>query len=287
MYMDKIKTFIERRIGIVGAGRVGSNIAYWLAKDGWHIRAVYDKNMESARKLASVVPTGCVDNLEKVFKRCDIVFLTVPESAITEILEEIGEFDYCRTEILITMSGILPSDILGLAGMEFSKVSLHPLAGIPTLNKSQNPFYKVFFSVEGDEYAKTFAKIIVEQLGGYFWEIEPQNKTIYHTAGAFGANTIFSIIYATEQILRKSGFPEEHIRTAVAEAMIRVIENYRNLGLPDSITGPLARGDYSTVLAHLIALKDTEYLDLYIEAMRIYSNILGVRERFEELVGYI
>ncbi|MCD6595958.1 DUF2520 domain-containing protein [bacterium] len=277
----------NKKIGIVGAGRVGSNIAYWLAENGWHIRAVYDKNTENARELANAIPTGYSDNLETVFKKCDIVFLTVPESSSTQVLEEISEFENCRTEILITMSGILPSSVLGLAGIEFSKISIHPLAGIPLLDKSRNPFHKVFFSIEGDEYAKKFAKSIIKQFDGYFWEIEPKNKTIYHTAGAFGANAIYAIADATEQMLRQAGFPDENIRTAVAALMMRSIENYKNLGLPAGMTGPLTRDDYSTVLAHLIALKDTEYFDLYAETMKTYADLLGKKDEFDKLVNRV
>jgi len=45
------------------------------------------------------------------------------------------------------------------------------------------------------------------------------------------------------------------------------IKNINNIGLPNCLTGPIARGDFSTIEKHIFALKEKEYsiLKLYAE----------------------
>ena len=69
-------------IGIIGAGRIGSALAYHLARKGWRIAGLCDIDRERAREAARRVPTGIFENAEKLARRADILFLTLPDSAI-------------------------------------------------------------------------------------------------------------------------------------------------------------------------------------------------------------
>ena len=271
-------------IGIVGAGRVGSNVAYWLARAGWRIRAIYSRTAESAQKVAFRIPTGVAQNLEQVFRRCDAVFLTVPERVLPEILEQVAEMRYHRAKILVHMSGILPSRVLELAGLEFFRVAVHPLAGIPPLSTDRNPFEGVFFSIEGDKIGMDFARSVVLSLGGRFWEIDPDKKPIYHSAAAVGANAVFANIAVAEKLLAEAGFPRQYLRESVAKLIENSVKNYLAFGIPEGMTGPLTRDDYATLMAHIKVLSQTPYFKMFVESMRVYAQLLGKGEIFESIL---
>lgn len=263
---------------------MGSNLAYWLSRRGWHIKTVFSRTPERARKVANKIPTGVAKSLEDVLRRCDVVFLTVPERALPEILEQIAEMRYHRAKILVHMSGVMPSEILELAGLEFFRVSAHPMAGIPPLDTERNPFEGVYFSIEGDEVGLDFAKSFVPSLGGKWWQIDPAVKPVYHSAAAVAANAIYANIAAAQDLLERAGFPREHLREAVAKLVENSVKNYLRFGIPEGITGPLTRDDYPTLITHLRALKETPFFAMFVESMRIYARLLGKEEVFESLL---
>ncbi len=270
--------------GIVGAGRVGGNLAYWLSRRGWHIRTVFSRSEESARRVAHSVPTGVAESLEQVVRRCEIVFLTIPERVLPEVLEQIAEVERHRAKILVHMSGVLPSKILEMAGYEYFRVSAHPMAGIPPLDRVNNPFRGVFFGVEGDDVGMDLARAFVRDLGGRWWEIDPAKKPVYHTAAAVAANAVYANIAAAEFLLAQAGFPGEHIPDVISILIGNSVKNYKKFGIPKGITGPLVRDDFATVMVHLRALEDTPFLGMYVESMRVYAGLIGKKDAFERLL---
>ncbi|RKZ33149.1 hypothetical protein DRQ33_04720, partial [bacterium] len=217
----------------------------------------------------------------------DIIFITIPDSEIIPVLEEISEYEYDGEKILVLMSGIMPASILGLAGIEFLPLSIHPLAGIPPLDIRNNPFYGIFFGMEGNDKTVKLALKIIDDLGGKLLAIEPEYRILYHTAGVFGANLIYPIIHATEKLLADSCIHKTDIRKVVTNLITHSLDNYQELGIPEAMTGPLVRDDYSTILAHLFALKDDSLLPLYIQLMRDFARIINKETEFDELTEYI
>jgi len=274
-------------IGIIGAGRVGGNLAYWLSRKGWRIKTVFSKTTQSAEKVANAIPTGISDNLQNVFENCDVAFLTVNDSAIVPLLDRIQEFSKYKVKTLAHCSGLLPSSILGLAGLDFAKVSIHPHAPIPRLSTKRNPFADVLFGIEGDKFGEEFAIEIVSDLGGILHHIDPAQKVLYHASGVFGSNFVYVIASVAQELLRESGISEELSKKTAQIMISRALQNFIDFGLPDGMTGPVVRGDIDTVQAHISALKNTPFLKFYIEGCRIAAKVAGKEKIFAELFDSI
>ena len=71
------------------------------------------------------------------------------------------------------------------------------------------------------------------------------DKPLYHAGAAMASNFLVTVYRAAARLLEESGAPPE----ALVPLMTRTIENGFVL------TGPIARGDWSTVEAHLRALE--------------------------------
>jgi 3-hydroxyisobutyrate dehydrogenase len=70
---------MPERIGFVGVGRMGANMARRLKEVGYPVTAVYDINMEAAADLAVEVGAEACDRLARVTELSDVVFTVVTD----------------------------------------------------------------------------------------------------------------------------------------------------------------------------------------------------------------
>ncbi|MDQ4036616.1 MAG: DUF2520 domain-containing protein [Chloroflexota bacterium] len=110
------------------------------------------------------------------------------------------------------------------------------------------------FSAETDE-ARKRARWLANILGLRPFEVADADRTLYHTAAVVGGNFLVTLHDVAARLLTEVGAPEE----AIVPLMARTIENGFDL------TGPIARGDMTTVEAHLDVLTERapDLLPLY------------------------
>ena len=70
-----------QRIGIVGTGRMGSNIARRLKDVGYTIAALYDRHGQSAQKTAADTGGEVCTQLARVTELCDVAVTVVTDDA--------------------------------------------------------------------------------------------------------------------------------------------------------------------------------------------------------------
>ena len=69
------------KIGFVGVGRMGANMARHLADCGFHVTAVYDVNRAKATKLAGELGCAASQNLSDVTAESDVIITVVSDDA--------------------------------------------------------------------------------------------------------------------------------------------------------------------------------------------------------------
>lgn len=72
---------MNERIGVVGTGRMGANMARRLKEAGYAIAALYDANEQAARDLAKELETTAAQRLADVTAACDVVITVVTDDA--------------------------------------------------------------------------------------------------------------------------------------------------------------------------------------------------------------
>ena len=261
-------------IGIIGAGRVGSALANRLSLKGWRIAGICDLDLEKARKAARNVPTGVFEDPHKLSKRADILFLTVQDTAIAPLAEKLGDRGGIRARFLFHTSGIVPARVLHLAGLDRAVYSLHPFGGITPDVTGKNPFAGLHFGGEGDDIARPIAEKITAYLGGIFVPIRSSAKTYYHLAASLVANDSFALFGAGEKLLERAGLSEEIAREMTISIAKKALENYEKHGPISGITGPVTRGDESTIAEHIVAAERSGNLDLYMAGLRRLRKFL-------------
>ena len=73
-----------KKIGIVGLGRMGANVARRLHDCGYQVYHLYDINRQLTESLASELKAQAADSLDQITNHCDIVLTVVTNDQAME-----------------------------------------------------------------------------------------------------------------------------------------------------------------------------------------------------------
>jgi predicted short-subunit dehydrogenase-like oxidoreductase (DUF2520 family) len=123
---------------------------------------------------------------------------------------------------------------------------MHPLQTF-TLDRGPEQLDGAWAAVtaEGDE-AQEFGRELATTLGLRPFDLDDRARVLYHAGAAIASNYLVTLYRSASRLFEDAGAPPE----ALVPLMTRTIENGFEL------TGPIARGDWSVVEAHLGALHD-------------------------------
>ncbi|MDH3294811.1 MAG: DUF2520 domain-containing protein, partial [Acidimicrobiia bacterium] len=240
---------------LIGPGRAGRSLLGALEETRWVCRAVYGRGDDVAAAAHGV----------------DAVVLAVPDDAIATVARAI---EPRSTAVIIHLSGAKTLEVLD---PHLRRASVHPLVSLPDpVTGAARLSDKAAFALSGDPLAWD----LVETLGGRWFEVEESSRTLYHATASIAANHLVALCAQVSRLADRLGLTFD----LYGELMTATLENVCRVGPADALTGPAARGDIETVLAHLDELLglDRREADLYAgwatEAAR-----LGARMTAEQL----
>ncbi|MGB7025430.1 MAG: DUF2520 domain-containing protein, partial [Candidatus Acidiferrales bacterium] len=152
--------------------------------------------------------------------------------------------------------------------------AMHPLQtfsgrGVPLLEG-------VAFVIQGHGRAQREARRIARTLGGTSVTLPRAAKPAYHAAGVFAAPYLLTLVETATRILMRIGFSRRRARAVLLPLIRQTLHNYERFGARKSWTGPVARGDFSTVARHRSALAKwpEEFSQSYAALARISARVL-------------
>lgn len=259
-----------KSIAVIGAGRLGTSLAYALSNKGFEIRALSCRSKASADESREKIDQGLstTDNVHAASKG-EIVFLTVPDDGIEHIARELAASSLGWEEkVVFHCSGLLTSFILDpLRSKGAHTASVHPCFSFPKKQSDKNLFQGIFFALEGDPFAVATAKDIVQKIGSSHFMIRPEDKACYHTACSIASNMSLALFYTALSLLNKCGLEEGEAKKILWPLLEGTLHNVNKIDIFDALTGPVARGDLATVKKHLAELKK------FPQARRIYIEL--------------
>lgn len=247
-----------RKIGIVGAGVVGTAVGVILASKGYEVTGVYDINPESTRQLAEKVGAIECQTLQEVAERAKVLFVTTSDSAIGSVVEELAqEGGFSEGQLVVHMSGALTSEVLEPAkAFGALTVSIHPMQSFANAERAIGNLPGSVFTIEGDPQSHAMAEDLVRDLDGEYFFIDKKVKPLYHAGACVVSNYLVTVIDIGLQLLESIGIPRAQALPAVLPLINGTIKNIEKIGIPKALTGPIARGDLMTVLKHLDCLEE-------------------------------
>jgi predicted short-subunit dehydrogenase-like oxidoreductase (DUF2520 family) len=168
----------------------------------------------------------------------DLVLLAVPDAAISDVAQ--------RVPIGPWVAHVSGATSLHALDPHVRRFSVHPLQ---TLTRERGPeqLDGAWAAVTGEtDEARETARWLAGILGLHAFDLADADKPLYHAGAAMASNFLVTLHAAAARLLEESHAPPE----ALLPLMTRTMENGFVL------TGPIARGDWSTVEAHLRALEE-------------------------------
>lgn len=285
----------DKKISLIGAGVVGTAILKMLSDKGYIPASIISRSADSAKRAAAL--TGCPGwsvKIEELDPLSDIVIISTPDDAISEVVESLSERGRVKPgAVVFHTSGVHSSEILlPLKKFRVVLLSIHPVQTFINLDQAIKAIPGTYFGIEGD--SPEIARKIVGELGGIPVVIDAEKKALYHAACVFSSNYLVTLIHLSNIIMEraKTGGDEN---SGILNPLIKTtVENVMNYGVKSALTGPVLRVDKGTLREHIKALK--RYLpalsNLYVElASRTADLSAGIRpslkKEYERVVNYI
>ncbi len=177
----------------------------------------------------------------------ELVVLCVPDAAIAGVAATIEPGPW-----IAHVSGATPLAALTPHARRFG---VHPLQTLTTRRgPEQLDGAWAAVTAETDD-AHAAGTWLAETLGLHPFPLDDGARTLYHAGAVFASNYIVTLQRAAAILFEAAGAPPE----ALEPLMVRTIENGFEL------TGPISRGDWTTVEAHRTAIRaeHPELEDLY------------------------
>ena len=257
-----------KKVGIIGAGVVGTAVGVVLNNKGYEITSVYDIKFESTIELVERIGCTAFTSPQEVSRSADMLFITTSDTAIENVVDSLADYDaFHAGQIIVHMSGAQSSEILDRA-KDFGALvlSVHPLQSFADVERAISNLPGSIFSIEGDREAYDTAVCIVETLGGEYFFIDRKAKPLYHAGACVVSNYLVTLIDFGIKLLELTGIPRQMATRALLPLINGTVNNVENIGIPNALTGPIARGDLGTILKHLNCLQE-----MAPELMRLYS----------------
>jgi len=167
----------------------------------------------------------------------DLVLLCVPDAAIAVVAAGVPVGPW-----IAHVSGATP---LAALAPHRARFSMHPLQTF-TRAKGAEQLDGACAAVTGDtEEARATGHELATLLGLTPFDLADERRAVYHAGAVIACNYLVTLHRAASRALEAAGAPRE----ALVPLMRRTIDN----GF--ALTGPIERGDWSTVEAHVRALE--------------------------------
>ncbi|MGB8476711.1 MAG: DUF2520 domain-containing protein [Candidatus Acidiferrum sp.] len=266
-------------LAIIGAGRVGRALGRRLRELGWKIGAVVTRGEPSARKAVRSIGMGQARTfLTRQVLATQVILIATPDRALAEVAKELARIgaEELRGKIVLHTSGAVSSEVLAPVRVCGAAVgSMHPLQtfsgiGVPPLEGR-------VFAIEGDAAAVRTARQMARALGAIPAHIEGSKKPLYHAAGAVSAGSVLALMEAATRLMTAAGMKRREAVRALLPLTRQVLDNFEGLGPHAAWTGPLSRGDYGVVTAHIEAMSNlpAEFVEAYEAVNRLAAQVLG------------
>lgn len=245
-----------KNIVIVGPGRMGTALALALQTAGCRVLAAYsrDRTAASAQRFEQLTgaPVYTFHDTLQPLKDADMVFVTVPDKAVTVTAQTLVDTGRLNDRMVIVhTAGALPSEALRpVVQAGCARLSLHPLQTIADPATAVQNLHGAYCTLEGDNRAVQVGAELVRAWGGIPVIIQPEQRPQYHAAAVLASNALIALVAVAADLL---AIPES--LQALLPLLRGSIANLERNGLPQALTGPVERGDVSTIRAHLQALQ--------------------------------
>jgi predicted short-subunit dehydrogenase-like oxidoreductase (DUF2520 family) len=242
------------KIGFIGAGTVGTALAIRLSSRGYRVTAVASRTLASAERLAQAVKScRAFPDAQAVADAADLVFITTPDGAIPQVAAQVR---WHRGQSVAHCSGADSTDTLQPAkDLGAQTGGFHPLQTFAGVKQAVDNLPGSTFAIEAEEPLLATLKELAEALDGHWIELKASDKVVYHAAAVLACNYLVTLVKLATDLWKTFDVDTPEATRALIPLLKGTLNNVENIGIPNCLTGPIARGDTGTIQKHLKALE--------------------------------
>jgi len=246
------------KVGIIGAGKVGSVLAIALQQAGLEICAVSGGRSESAKILADRIGGLFCRDTVRVAREANILLIATPDREIKTVVDILITSGEMRTgQIVFHVCGSQSAEILaGLRSFGVAVGSIHPLQSFSSIEAGLQHLGGSYFAIDGDEQALSKAKEFVKKLSGICLYVPPAERALYHAAACMASNYLTALLHSTAALMKTFGVDETQAIKALHPILQGTLTNIETYGTLQALTGPIVRGDVVTIRHHLQKIEE-------------------------------
>jgi predicted short-subunit dehydrogenase-like oxidoreductase (DUF2520 family) len=243
------------KIGFIGAGTVGTALAVLLSQKGYEFIGASRKSPPFIGKSPKIVSNlHILDSNQEVADKADLTFVTTPDDTIAGVVSQVK---WTAGRSVVHCSGADSTDILEPARKSGANVgAFHPLQTFAGVKQAIENIPGSTFALEAEEPLLTILKDMALALGGRWIRLKADDKVAYHAAAVFASNYLVTLVKMSTDLWQTFSIPIDQATQALLPLLRGTLNNIENLGIPQCLTGPIARGDIGTINKHLNTLRE-------------------------------
>ncbi len=259
---------VRLRTGIIGVGRAGGALGAALSRAGHTVIAAHAVSENSVERARTILPEAELLGVEEVVDKADLVLLAVPDDALPALARELP---FHPGQFVVHCSGRYGTGVLEPAQARGAlPLALHPAMTLTGTSLDVERLAGAPFGVTAPEPLRMAAEALVVEMGGEPIWIPEEARTLYHAALAHSANHLTTLVASGVELLQEAGV--ENSARLLGPLLQASLDNALRMGYP-ALTGPVVRGDASTVAAHVDVLAfDPQVQAAYIALARLTAD---------------
>lgn len=258
-------------IWIVGSGNASTHVAAKLRRSDPH----FEVTVVSARAL--------LDDPQSALSGVDLhhpprgVWILAKDHATNQLAAALAKAGLSTQVPMLHGGGSARSEDALAAWREAGGAvgTLHPICSLRA-EQARSHIDSSSWGIEGDERARELAREIIADAPFVDLQgLDATQRRAYHAACALVANHIVVLVAEGRNILRGLSPRSQHCLWTTLDTLVRsAVDNLMALGIPDGVSGPVARGEMDVARAHAQALGG-ESGELYRQLSERLAALLG------------
>lgn len=257
--MNSLPKQINYKVVIIGYGRVGR---------------FFESLLQGIPRVQVVIKT----REQKNYPHADLYLICVQDQQIPFVVNELALHEQSTTFSVAHCSGFTSLSILdSLKNIGCQTAVLHPVAPITFETKSAD---NMVMDALGDEGLMKIFEYWCSEWGARFVRVTEAQKKSIHIAAVMSCNYLMVLYGHVQRYLKEQGMESIEVANMLKGMMGSSLEQVDLQSVEQALTGPIIRGDISTIVQHLNLLKEEEQLlDLY---RSLGTSTLDLIDHFSE-----
>lgn len=239
------------KVLLIGTGRLAFHLAHALARSSAELIGIAGRNAQKTAALATKADTVPY-TIDDPPSHANVIILAVKDDAIEEVAGALRP----RDAVIVHTSGASSTDLLLPHSMRGVIWPVQTFGGVDPVDLAHVPLV-----IDGNnDPCIAIIRDLSSRLSERVVHADHLKRKKLHLASVFASNFPVAMMMEAEKILQQTDLPTD----LLASLWLTSARNVEERGAKQSLTGPAARADRSTIQQHLDLLnEDGELQELY------------------------